>query len=658
MFLRSSFFVVINCLVVCKLCSTSLPPEPLLNYCPVVVVNNTTLASSILYFVANALDPNGIPCFLKPDTSTGICSYVYPNVDGTNGSYDSSVTLDQLPVATNTGISGTAYLIYLPVNSSARAYFSVNKPMYLSTTFTPGSGSIAINSPAVTTLGDPNYFTLYQDFEFGVGDSDTDSSTKVYINLSWVDYFCLPMQLYANSYTATGSDPTINNAISTTSGMPLNSTREGIITTTINTYLSNYSTSWGYLPVPYYTNPYSGTTSSDYVRILAAKNSIDLANGRIFQGNSGVNNFFPSTYVNGGANASGSNDYMHAVYNYYNTNNNTLYAYIHPGNGFSDLIYAITAGSSGILEFSAYTTAGVRDSQYDTSLNLYTLPADQLFSGGINTFPGYGNNTPIGAELGKLISALYSIGQLPFMAFTTSLSNPFYNVGANSKGYESLTYFTNPSGYTNGPWYNYYDLALHKQMVGQGSVQNNPTLGLAYGYDYDDLLLMSGIINGLYIQDQYANPSQATGASNPYVVIQLESLSGTTIPDPFSGDTNHYNITVLPASSGVSVSISYTDYNTHSPTSLTVPASGNSTIHVDGAHPVSALFSFNEVNYNFDISLLQQYVVPSGSGSTYVGAYTGAEVQYLSSFVFSNVSGSGPYSMTLQFNSSPPPWGG
>lgn len=656
MFGRNSFLLFVSCLVACKV--YSLAPEPKLNYCPVVIVNNTTLNANSLYFLANALDPDGIPCFLVPNTNTGVCSYVYPDANGTDGSYDSSVLLSDLPFATNTGISGDAYLIYLPVNSSARAYFSVNKRMYLSTTSTPGSGSIAINSPSVTTLSDPNFFTLYQDFEFGVGDSNTDSSTQVYINLSWVDYFCLPMQLYANSYLGQGSDPTINNTICTISGMPTGSTRSGIITETINTYLNIYSTSWGYLPLPYYTNPYANTSSADYVRILAAKNSVDLANGRIFQGNNNVNNFFPSTYVNGGDDATTGFDYMQTVYNYYNTNGNTLYAYIQPAAPFPPLIYAITAGTSGILVFSAYTAGGSRDSQYDTSLNLYTLPADQLFSGGINTFPGYGNNTPIGAELGKLVSALYSIGQLPFVAFTTSLSKPFYNVGQNASGYQSLTYFTNPLSYLGGPWYNYYDLALHKQMVGQGSVQNNPTLGLAYGYDYDDLLLMSGIINGQLIQDQYANPYKSGDVENPYVVIQLESLSGTTIPDPFTGDSNTYDITVLPASNGVSVTISYTDYNTAQAATLTVPANANSTIHVDGSHPVSALFSFNGVNYNFDISLLQQYVVPAETGSTNNGAYTAAEVQYLSSFVFSNVSGSGPYSMTLQFNSSPPPWGG
>ncbi len=91
----------------------AIPPAPLQNYCPVVIENATGLAASEVYFIAHGLDNTGIPCFLVPDPTTGICDYIYPGADGSNGSVVSSRTLSQMPVATDTAATNAAYLIYL-----------------------------------------------------------------------------------------------------------------------------------------------------------------------------------------------------------------------------------------------------------------------------------------------------------------------------------------------------------------------------------------------------------------------------------------------------------------------------------------------------------------------------------------------------------------
>jgi hypothetical protein len=663
---------LLGSLIFCGL--EAVAPSPLQNYCPVVIVNNTTIDPSQVYLVATALDQNGIPCFLTPNTSTGICSYEYPNADCTNGSVASSVALEQLPLATGTGISGTAYLIYLPINTSARAYFSINNPMHLSTTYSASRGLLAINSPSIISLNDPNYYTLYQDFEFGLDESSTNSSTNMYINLSWVDYFCLPMKLYANSYLGQGSDPTINNSVSGISGMPSGSTQTSIMTTTMNT-LNSYPTTWAYLPVSYYPNPYTSTTSSGYIRILAPKNSTDLSTGRLFSGGPVTYNYFPTNYVNNSsAGPVSGQSYMEALYNYYLPGTHSpLYAIITPTGG--NLLYKVysDSGNAGRLLFDAYEPGGSTAIPADnTYLDLYTLPLDQLFSGGIDFANGFANDTPIGAELGKLVSALFSIGQLPFTASSTSATSPFYNagdytIGNKHYGYINLSYFSNPPSYTGGPWYNLYDKALHLQMVGTQTLAKNPTLGMAYAYDYDDLLLMSGIINGLAIQDQYGNPSQATGAVNPYIVIELESLAGSTIPtleDPY-----YYNVTIGPAANGATVVFTYNGGSTNA------PVSGNATpFALHGGTPISggssdylhATFTFDGIEYVFNVNLVGQIVTPivGGTYSTEFPTFSAADVQYQGNFTF-DVTGGGNGSspgaaieITINFNSSPPPWPG
>ena len=199
------------------------PPAPIQDHCPVVIVNKTGLPANEVFFVSNGLDTAGTPCFLVPNES-GICKCVYPQPDGSISSANSSRTLDQLPLATGTSIQGDTYLCYLPANTSTRAYFSIKAPMYLSTTPSPSIGKLAINSPSVISLSDPNYYTLYQDFEFSFI-TNQDLSHNLYLNLSWVDYFCLPMQLYANNYP---DNTPIHSAICAPSGFPSDSVRDEI----------------------------------------------------------------------------------------------------------------------------------------------------------------------------------------------------------------------------------------------------------------------------------------------------------------------------------------------------------------------------------------------------------------------------------------------
>ncbi len=137
----------------------ALPPAPLQNYAPIVFVNKSTLPADQIYFVAHGNDAAGIPCFLVPDAN-GICQFLYPTPGNIPSSAGSSKLLSELPTATGTGITDPSYLIYLPICSAARAYFSINNPMFLATAFNPQLGILSIGDPSVSSLTDPNFYTL------------------------------------------------------------------------------------------------------------------------------------------------------------------------------------------------------------------------------------------------------------------------------------------------------------------------------------------------------------------------------------------------------------------------------------------------------------------------------------------------------------------
>ena len=183
------------CFIYAGRASASLAPTALQNYLPVVLVNNTGLAASDhpIYLLITSLDPNGISCFLVPDTTTGICSYVYLSPDGSPSSYDESVELTSLPVAdvpTTIAPTGDAFLIYLPIDVSTRVYFSIDRQLFLKTSFNTGDQMIDISSPGFN-YNDPNTYTLYQDCEFSIAGAEhpVDSTLKANGNISFVDFF-------------------------------------------------------------------------------------------------------------------------------------------------------------------------------------------------------------------------------------------------------------------------------------------------------------------------------------------------------------------------------------------------------------------------------------------------------------------------------------
>ncbi|MBF8263724.1 MAG: hypothetical protein HW387_1389 [Parachlamydiales bacterium] len=542
-------------------------PSPLPNYVPVVIANATMLDASRLYFIAHALDPCGLPCYLVPDTN-GVCQYVYPNPEGSPGSASSdiSVSLNQLPTTTTSAqpVAGvTYYLFYLPVCSSARAYISVDHPMYLPTIFNPAPQRqvLDIGDSSVTSLNDVNYYTLYQDFEFGLvnydpaGNTTATVATTLFLNLSWVDYFCLPMHLSLYSYPS--------NALDTgqpISGVPTGTSRETFIGN-VNAALSALSNkdAWSALNIPFYANPYTDTTSIGTTRILAAKNSISLGSTtNQFQQPKVSAEYFPSDYLTGlGSTTSptwsppvAGSSLIYQVCQYY-SGGTTLDCQVIPAGGVGGFAYIFSMSGNPAGPTLTFTYTGAAPPYGPTPPPTLTfsfegpggVPAgittEQILAGGVWDYTSSGGDGDVFRdEFTKMISALFTVGQLPLINYTGSL--PFvvkaYDTPGDPGGFAGITgtpngYFQSNSSFTSGPWYNAYDQALHINFDGKGSVYSNPSYGLAYGFDYDDVLNMAGLVQP-GVQDVYGNTftnNSNPTENSPYVMIVLGSLAGTDL---------------------------------------------------------------------------------------------------------------------------------
>lgn len=498
------------------------PPPAILGFAPMVIENNTGLDSSRLYLVGKGQTLAATDAyFLQPNTTTGICTLVS---SATNNSADPSISvkLSLLPSAgTNT------YFVYVPQMISGRFYLSVDKPLYMETVTVGGINKI--NDPSQTTVQDPNYYTLYQDFEFTL-----DVHYDLYANVTNVDYFSLPLTMASYSYPTGDFYPTLDNL--TQVGYPPTALRSSILSN-IKAVLANDASNppqWSTLAVPYYQNPYvlSAQPATD-LRILAAKLGIALGqNGVSFQGAANTQTYFNPNYLQSTTSGpSSGTSYMQQLFNYYRTPN-TLQITIFPAS-LPQATYTMSSLAGTTLQFVS-TTLGAPT---PITLDLNTLTTTALLSGAVGewatSFSPSGTNA-YNTEIAKTISALFSAGKLPP---DSSMVQPIVSEASYFSTYRN-SYFTNPAGFSqHGPWYNLYDKAIHPLLLNTGGY------GLGYAYDFDDLLDIAGL---LHVNIQTAGVSNS---AQPYVALTAAKID-TVIPNTTANFGPYtLNVSILPLGS-------------------------------------------------------------------------------------------------------------
>ncbi len=535
------------------------PPRGILNYAPLVITNNSGLDASRLYVIGKGQTIAATDAyFLQPNLSTGICTLVSGQ---TNNSTDPniSVQLSKLPSA------GTnSYYIYVPQMISGRFYISVDSPLYMETLFNQNTGYFTINDPSQTTIQDPNYYTLYQDFEFTL-----DSKYDLYANVTNVDYFSLPLTLGSYTFPTGNLYPTLDNL--TVVGYPTTSARSTILTS-IQTGLANDQSSpaqWAHLTIPFYNNPYAAGPPDTDLRILAAKLSIalgissDPATGIPFRGAANPQGYFNAMYLQSTTSGPAAmTSYMTKLYDYYNTPPNQLELTISPAK-HPQVSYIMTASAtSGILHLELQGTSPAAPPIITVNLN--NLSTSSLLSGAVGDWVAENAITPAATnpwqtEIAKMLSALFTAGMLPP---ASSVVQPVIDDSTYFSAYRG-SYFSNPTGFSlHGPWFNLYDQTIHPLLI-----QTN-NFGLGYAYDFDDLLDLAGLLHVNIQTDGTLNPEQ------PYCVLTLGPID-TTIPEatqsfgPYSLQVNNINASSNP------IDVIYSTVSGQAPSTVySVPDSG------------------------------------------------------------------------------------
>ncbi|MBS0621033.1 MAG: hypothetical protein JSS61_06205 [Verrucomicrobia bacterium] len=497
---------------------------------PLVIVNNTGLPSSSLYFIGkgNALDDSSVS-FLQPNTITGVCTLAS---SATNNSADPTISLP-LSSLPQIGMSGNVSYLFIPQFISGRCFISVNDPLLMKTSYTvtPTGTVYTADDPSTTSTQDPNYYTLYQNFEFTLDDTYT-----LFTNFSNVDYFSLPTTLGSYTFPTGNSYPTPVVGL-TNVGYPSTLARSAILSG-IQTTLSNLDASvptkqWPNLSIPFYVNPYTGGSPLTYLRILAAKGSIGLQSGYKFSGANPAQAFFNSNYLQDTVSGpTAGKSYMQELLTYYSTNQmQILLAYAPPMVPQVQATYLMRT-DIGNLELTLLSTTPPGDPSPPSKMTVFVpkLTTELLLSGGgwisagALTASGGTQATGFMDELSKGLSTLFTAGFLPP---PNTLTQPIQIQEGYFTPYRSQ-YFNNPASFSaHGPWYNLYDKAIHPLLI------QTSGFGLGYAYDYDDLLDLAGVL----IFNVNTDPNQ------PYIILTLGPID-TSIPDPQANIPNSYTLNI------------------------------------------------------------------------------------------------------------------
>lgn len=504
-----------------------MPPQGKLNHVPLVIRNHTGLDASRLFVVGKGQTLEATNSyFLQPNLQTGVCQLV-SSLTHNSADSDISVPLSQLPQ-----VGPSEYLIYVPQMISGRFYLSVDTPLYMKTSVSGGVSSI--DDPSQTTVQDPNYYTLYQNFEFTL-----DVTYDLYANVTNVDYVSLPLTLGSYTYPSGQLYPTLDNL--TVVGFPETISRSSVLNQIQSGLIgSGIASDWSNLLIPFYGDPYTNGDFQTVLRVLAAKLSIALGISPSFQG-APTPSYFSSTYLqNQAAGPAASKSYMQLLYDHYLSDQ--MIVTIFPASNPTANYVMNSSGTTGVLDFTLQQSAGAAPSTISVDLNQLTTAA--LLSGAIGEWVSNGAISPAAAdpwqtEIAKILSALFTAGFLPLPSFVSQpviVNDSFFHPYRNF-------YFNNPTGFSlNGPWYNLYDKVLHPLYI------KTLGIGLGYAYDFDDLLGIAGLLHVNVQSNGVLNSAQ------PYTVLTAGPID-TIIPDP-KVDFGPYTLTyqaLTPGSNGTDI---------------------------------------------------------------------------------------------------------
>jgi hypothetical protein len=270
-------------------------------YMPFTITNNTGLSASDIYITVLVNSGKQYLSFATSGgtqgqgTITAFTDSTYlssPFITGGVGSSPVySYTLDQFPQV-DSGTYPDNYTFYIPntgntadsgspVMQSSRILISLKQPL---TYFIDYTGSL--QTPSEFQVTDDNYYVLNDKVEFDLG---SNGHNRLNLNLTWVDFFGIPMLVQANYQYLYGTNYTPYCAVT---GMPSSVSLADIFTqynTALTSLNSPFDTYWSDL-IATYTDP-----SSTFCKLRIYAPATAMGNTQYTQSNPSTISF-PTNY--------------------------------------------------------------------------------------------------------------------------------------------------------------------------------------------------------------------------------------------------------------------------------------------------------------------------------------------------------------------------
>jgi hypothetical protein len=527
-------------------CTTPTPPSQS-GYLPITIVNNSGLSADEIYI---SVLVNSTTQYLSFDSSS-----LATISDFTKNTYLSdpeySYTLSSF---LNYPSSSDNFTFYIPNTGkdgdptsnfmkSSRILISLKKPL---TYFIDNTG--LLNSPSEFDVLNDNYYILNDKVEYDLGSNNLN---RLNLNLTWVDFFGLPMSVQANYQFFYGGNYTPYCAFT---GMPSDISLDDVFTkynTAINSVSSPLMTYWGSL-VASYTNPPS---SSDLCKLRIFAPATAMGSSQTQSNPSSVS--FPTNYFLSSATSELGCTWFDAVW--FNTVNPQT-AYYQKNNPVPYLVVDATttngAGTAKGYETNTgdfvFTISGDGVDNAKTVIISKPTSSKAFFTGAVSDYTPAISGTASSlafAQIFKVFATSIISGILPFncqfpdpvVLDSTYVQNHASEYFANNTILNS--YLSSCSCVSNHPWYDFYSRTL--LTIG--------TPHLFYTSAYSDFLGADGtiVITSLDSENQEAT-----------ITITLGDCStNINFPDPFL-DSTLYTVYVNPPADSKSNSLATVLYST------------------------------------------------------------------------------------------------
>jgi hypothetical protein len=481
-------------------------------YIPFTIANNSTFADSQIYVLILTNNNYNVITF----TSTG-GQMLGQQITPPPMTYVSAQTSGSYPLSSFNNGSGV-YTFYLPITvnmATSRIYFSVGGPLDW---FIRAAGPVQVSPLDFIDLSQDGYYTVYDKIEFTL-----NANSSLTINPTLVDYYGIPLSFYVTTSGGTSY-----------AGLP-----PSLASTTI---FSNYDTAAAALPA----TPNSGTEPNWAGLSLTyqAPSDVSAHSLRVLSSGSALKSGNSIVTTPAYANYSSFNNYYLSANNYIQVGCNWFTNVWK--NGSNDALYQ---ASPVYVDLSvAGPGSGVATGQVDGSGNfVFTVPSSGCGSGAASGFsltlpipttslPFYTGSlndyspapTIVGAQayatvIWEIFSAAILAGIVPLTGTTCSspLSESYIRSQTLFQANANLACTSSSS--TNPPWYDFYS----QTFLGMGT--GNYTK--YYTFPYADVWQTDGTIT-----------VTSLSTANTQIFINIASMSGITIPNPFN-DNNSYTVT-------------------------------------------------------------------------------------------------------------------